>query len=232
MKRYITLGLALLTMMTGNAKEPVEGTLAVDFVSQYVWRGLELGHTSIQPTLGIGWKGLSLQVWGNAGIGDSADPHEIDLTASYTTKGLTIGLVDYWSDTPDQRYFYYPAHGTSHVFEAFACYDFGPVSTSWQTIFAGNDGLNQEGKRAYSSYLEVAAPFQLASCDWQATMGMVPYATTYYETTGLAITNVSLRVTKEISITDHFTLPIYGQIVANPCSGRAWFVFGLTLSMP
>ncbi|MBR1504484.1 MAG: hypothetical protein IJ614_00050 [Prevotella sp.] len=230
--------LTLLLLLVGRlatpavAQEKVEVNLSADFVNQYVWRGQDLGHVSIQPALGIGWRGLSIEAWGNVGITTTDDPREINLTASYNTGGLTFGLVDYWSNSANDRYFYYQAHGTSHVFEAFAAYDFGLFSASWQTIFAGNDGLNKKEKRAYSSYFEIAAPFRLAGCDWQAAAGLVPYATTYYETTGLAVTNVSLRVEKELKITDHFTLPVFGQLIANPCSERAYFVFGFTLRKP
>ena len=227
----LTVLLCSLTTPT-MADEPVEVKLSADVVNQYIWRGLELGHASVQPTLGIGWKGLSLEAWGTVGIANSEDTRELDLTASYTTGGLTVGLVDYWCNSPEERYFYYKAHGTSHVFEAFAGYDFGVVSASWQTIFGGNDGLNKQEKRAYSSYLELKAPFRLATCDWEATVGMVPYATTYYETTGFAVTNVSLQVSKGIQLTDHFTLPVFGQFIANPCSGHAYLVFGFTLSKP
>ena len=30
-----------------------------------------------------------------------------------------------------------------------------------------------DGKRAYSSYFELAAPFRLASCDWDARFGQL-----------------------------------------------------------
>ena len=212
------------------AQEDVDITLGADVVNQYVWRGLELGHASVQPSLGIGWQGLSLAAWGSVGIADAQDTHEIDLTAQYSTGGLSVGIVDYWCDSPETRYFYYNAHGTSHVFEGFASYDWGVCCLSWQTIFAGNDGWNKSGRRAYSSYLEASVPFRLAQCDWQATAGVVPWATDYYETSGLAVTNLSLKATRALKLSEHFSLPVFAQLVGNPCSQRAYFVFGFTLS--
>ena len=219
-----------LMVMKASAQEGLQTTMNADVVSHYVWRGMELGNASVQPTLGVAWKGLSLSAWGSVGIANAEDMKEIDLTLQYTTGGLTVGLVDYWNDTADPRYLYYHAHGTGHVFEAFAAYDFGPLSVSWQTNFAGNDGTNNSDKRAYSSYAEVQAPFCLGSCDWRAAVGLVPYATKYYETTGFAVTNVSLRASKAVKITDQFSLPLFAQIVANPCSGNAYFIFGITIS--
>ena len=223
----IACGLMATTMV---AQEQVEAQLSADVVSTYVWRGMDLGNASLQPTLGVAWKGLSLSAWGSVGIARAEDMKELDLTLQYTTGGLTLGVVDYWNDTADKRYLYYQTHGTGHAFEGFVGYDFGPLSLSWQTIFAGNDGKNNQDKRAYSSYAELQAPFRLASCDWEATVGVVPYATTFYGTTGFAVTNVTLQASKAVKITDSFSLPVFAQVVANPCHGNAYFVFGITIS--
>lgn len=228
MRKIVLFAVGLVASATTLAQDKVETTIAADVVSKYVWRGLDCGNISIQPTLGIGYKGLSLSAWGSVGL-ESADTKEFDITASYTAGGLTVGVTDYWFDTPEERYFYYNAHGTSHVFEAFASYDFGVLSAAWYTNFAGNDGVNKDGKRAYSSYVELNAPFQLGGVEWKGTLGAVPYATTTYDVSGFAVTNVALRATKDIKITDSFSLPVFAQVVANPAAQRAYFIFGLTL---
>ena len=228
MRKIVILAMGLVASATALAQDNIEATIGADFVSQYIWRGLDCGNVSLQPTLGIAYKGFSLSAWGSVGF-KSEDTKEFDRTASYTTGGLTIGVTDYWFNSPEERYFYYNAHSTSHVFEAFATYDFGLLSAAWYTNFAGNDGLNKSGKRAYSSYFEVNAPFKLATCDWTGTLGVVPYATDFYDTTGFAVTNVALKASKDIKITDSFSVPIFAQVVANPCSQKAYFVFGFTL---
>jgi len=71
------LTLALVATTTAaSAQEAVETTLQADIVSQYIWRGQKLGNVSVQPTLGIEWKGLSLTAWGSVGIdkGDTKQP--------------------------------------------------------------------------------------------------------------------------------------------------------------
>ena len=232
MKKIVLLAMGMVMSMTTLAQDEVETTVAADVVSSYIWRGQDLGSTAIQPTLGIGYKGLSLTAWGSYGIADPADTKEFDLTLAYSTGGLNIGISDYWFNAgldPQNRYFKYDAHGTNHVFEANIGYDFGVASVQWFTNIAGNDGVNKDGERAYSSYAEVAVPFKLASVDWTATAGAVPFATDFYGTTGLAVTNLSLRADKEIKVTDSFSIPIFGQVIANPCSQKAYLVLGFTL---
>ena len=232
MKKIVLFAMGMVMSMTTLAQDEVETTVAADVVSSYIWRGQDLGSAAIQPTLGIGYKGLSLTAWGSYGIADPADTKEFDLTLAYSTGGLNIGITDYWFNAgldPQNRYFKYDAHGTNHVFEANIGYDFGVASVQWFTNIAGNDGVNKDGERAYSSYAEVAVPFKLASVDWTATAGAVPFATDFYGTTGLAVTNLSLRADKEIKVTDTFSIPVFGQVAANPCSQKAYLVLGFTL---
>lgn len=214
------------------AQEKVETTICGDVVSSYIWRGQDIGNVSLQPTLGIGYKGLSLTAWGSVGLSDPSDTKEFDLTLSYAIGGLNIGITDYWFNNgldPENRYLKYDAHGTNHVVEANIGYDFGLASLQWFTNFAENDGVNKDGKRAYSSYVELTVPFKLATVDWAATAGAVPFSTDFYGTDGFAVTNLALRATKEIKVTESFSVPVFGQVVANPCSQKAYLVIGFTL---
>ena len=239
MKKTIlfAMGLAMSMMAFAQGEDKVETTLGADFVSSYIWRGQDLGSTAVQPTFGVGYKGLSLTTWGSYGLVNPADTKEFDLTLAYTIGGLNIGVTDYWFNQvtsggdPDGRYFRYNAHGTNHVFEANIGYDFGVASLQWFTNFAGNDGVNKDDKRAYSSYVEATVPFALGGVDWAATAGVVPFATDFYGTTGAAVTNLSLKAAKEVKVTDTFRLPVFGQVVANPCSQKAYMVLGVSLAI-
>ena len=226
------LAACLMLGASFESKAQVEGEMSVDFVNQYIWRGQDLGNVSVQPTLGIGWKGLSLTAWGSVGLSTASDTKEFDLTLGYQTGGFNIGVTDYWFNAgqdPQNRYFLYKAHDTNHVFEGNVGYDFGFLSLQWFTNFAGNDGANKDGKRAYSSYFEVSAPFSFVKCDWTATVGAVPYATDFYGTTGFAITNISLQASKSFDIKDKVSIPVFAGITANPCSQKAYLTVGFAI---
>lgn len=233
MKKIFAMILLCGATMAVEAQE-ISTTIGSDIVSSYIWRGQDLGGVSLQPTLGLEYKGISLSAWGSVGLADPADTKEFDITLGYTIGGLNIGITDYWFNAgldPQDRYFKYDAHGTNHVFEANIGYDFGVVSAQWYTNISGNDGVNKDGKRAYSSYFEVAAPFKLATCDWTATIGAVPYATDFYGTNGFAVTNLAVRASKDIKVTDSFSIPIFGEVSANPCSQKAYLVVGMSLGL-
>ena len=231
MKKIVLFAMGLVASATTLAQEKVETTISGDIVSSYIWRGQDLGSAAVQPTLGVGYKGLSLTAWGSYALVNTADTKEFDLTLAYTKGGFNIGITDYWFSTgldPQGRYFKYDAHGTNHVFEGNVGFDFGFASLQWFTNFTGND-YKADGKRAYSSYVEVVVPFKLSAIEWTATAGAVPFESAQYGTSGFAVTNLALKATKEIKVTDTFSIPVFGQVVGNPCTQKAYLVFGFTL---
>lgn len=234
MKKNVTriaiVAAAAMMSLTASAQDQVETSIGADFVNQYYWRGQDLGDVSVQPGVGIAYKGFSLSAWGSVGLSDKDDTKEFDLTAAYSIGGFNIGVTDYWFNSPNEKYFEYASHKTSHVFEANVGYDFGPVAFQWYTNFAGNDGVNKDGDRAYSSYCELSAPFKLGGCDWSATVGAVPYKTSFYsKANGFAVTNIALKATKDIQVTKSFAVPVFAQVAANPSTQKAYLVFGFTL---
>lgn len=84
------------TAPTAASEEKPTGDFTVTAMSQYFWRGYELSRNSvvIQPSMTIGYKGFSVNLWGNldtkpyfAGTGEtnySNTWNETDLTLSYT----------------------------------------------------------------------------------------------------------------------------------------------------
>lgn len=218
--------LATALPFTAMAQDKVEASVGVDLVSGYIWRGQDLGGVSLQPSASISYKGFSLEAWGSVGI-ESKDDKELDLTVGYENGGFSLSVTDYWFNS-GPGYFHYGARNTAHTFEAQIGYDFGPVAVNWYTNFAGTDGVNKDGDRAYSSYLSLAAPFNLGGLEWTAEIGATPWATDYYDANGFAVCDVSLGVSKDIKITDSFSLPLFAKATWNPRSEGAYFVVGLS----
>ena len=172
------LALAAAVPVGVQAQGKVEASVGADLVSGYIWRGQDLGNVSIQPSASISYRGFSLSGWGSVGF-EKEDTKEFDLTFGYAHKGFSVSVTDYWFNS-GPGYFHYGSTNTSHVFEVQVGYDFGLLALNWYTNFAGNDGVNKDGDRAYSSYLSVVAPFKLGGLDWTAGIGATPWANTFY----------------------------------------------------
>lgn len=226
LKMTVLALLATAMPFTAKAQDKVEASVGADLVSGYIWRGQDLGGVSLQPSASISYKGFSLEAWGSVGI-ESKDDKELDLTLGYENGGFSLSVTDYWFNS-GPGYFHYGARNTAHTFEAQIGYDFGPVAVNWYTNFAGADGVNKDDKRAYSSYLSLAAPFNLGGLEWTAEIGATPWETDYYDANGFAVCDVSLGVSKEIKITDSFSLPLFAKATWNPRTEGAYFVVGLS----
>ena len=106
----LVLGAALLVPGMANAGDFVVSGKA-DFVSDYIWRGIDQNSGfSIQPSLTLGYKGLSLNAWGSQtlskwGVNDNGGgAKEFDINLSYSIKGFTVTVSDHWWSGTDMQY--------------------------------------------------------------------------------------------------------------------------------
>jgi hypothetical protein len=252
MKKVI-LTIAVLVGALGAGKAQ-EFSVGADVVSSYIWRGVyQGGGASIQPSVGFSAGGFSLNAWGNSNF--SGGNKEVDFTLGYELSGVSLSITDYWwAGEGSFNYFNYGKDETAHVFEATVGYTLPvetfPLSLAWSTVFAGGDGVNKDGKRAYSSYLELSYPFTVKDIALSASIGIVPWGTSLYGASdvtdtdgdgveeetglpnypanGLSIVNINLKASKEIKFTDSFSLPVFGQIITNPRSEDIFFVLGVS----
>ena len=220
------------------AQNGFTSSAGVDIVSNYVWRGQDLGNVSIQPALSISYAGFTLSAWGSAGFTPD-DTREVDLTLGYSVAGFSISVTDYWFDG-GPGYFHYGDGRTNHTFEAQAGYDFGFLAVNWYTNFAGNTGFKADGTKAYASYISVSAPFRFAGLDWNAVVGATPWQNDFYtgggdplyskaSTGGFAVCEVGLKAARSIQITDNWEIPVFVQLVWNPSTENVHFIAGISI---
>lgn len=249
-KTIAILSIAILSGV-GVAKAQ-EFNVQGDLVSSYVWRGMYQSGAAVQPTLGFSVAGFSLTAWGSVDF-NGEGKKEADLTAAYSIAGLTVSLTDYWWAGQSysrldengeplfqnglNKYFQFDNHITSHIVEAGLSYTLPvekfPLSISAYTMVWGADKkVNDKGeiKNAYSTYAELNYPFSLKGVNLNAIVGasLLDSPANYYND-GFAVTNISLKASKDIQITEKFSLPIYTQVIWNPNREDVHFVFGITL---
>lgn len=85
--RRLILLLAMCLAFPAVAQEQVTPYSTVDLTNLYLWRGQRLADVSIQPVLGVKWRGLNFFVWGNTQVSPPADENpaklEIDIFLKY-----------------------------------------------------------------------------------------------------------------------------------------------------
>ena len=78
MKKQLLLIAILFCAVYTQAQEVF---VNADFVSSYIWRGMDSGNASVQPSLGFNWKGLTVYAWGSTEFRHKNN--EIDLSLEY-----------------------------------------------------------------------------------------------------------------------------------------------------
>jgi len=236
-KVFIIAALACAGMSIASpsyAEEPepaVTLSVGADLVSSYLWRGQECGGFSVQPSATVTFNkpAISIGAWASAELfqkgGDALNMTEFDLSLTWNPiEALTIGVTDYYFHGGGYFGKWNFSESSSHSLEANLAYDFGFMGLGWNTVLAGQD-LGVNGKRAYSTYVEVSAPWKLGGVDGSAAVGASLWedAFTLIGTEGFKVCNVSLTANKEL-----FKVPFYGQIVYNPACDKVYFAVGVS----
>ena len=209
-KVVLLLMTAIALPVSSMAQDKVEFGVGADVVSKYIWRGTDLGGPSVQPSLSVAYKGLSLTAWGSIGF-DSEDDKEVDLTLAYETGNFSLSVTDYW----------YPEYSGAHTFEAQIGYDFGLLAANWYTNFAGDD-------EEYASYISLIAPFSLIGLDWEAEVGATPWGTDYYGTDKFSVCDLSLGASKEFNIGKSFSTTLFAKATYNPTIEKFYATIGIS----
>ncbi len=222
---------SLLGQTTDNQKHNLD--VSADFVSRYLWRGELLDDSpNVQPavTYTSSKKNFEAQIWGSANF--ISNFSEVGLQLKYMYKYFGIKIYDGFVLTPaskNRNYFSYDASNTNHCVEArllLGNFKKIPLSFSAGVYFFGND-KDANNDNLYSTYLEAQYKLRIGNQDFYAILGGTP-AKSYYADEA-AIINAGISVTKDIKITDNFSLPINAKISANPYKKDVFFVFGFSI---
>jgi hypothetical protein len=216
--------------------------VGADVMSRYIFRGTDYGNSpSIQPLVSLKCSNFEIGYWG--AIATNSFYQEIDLYAKYSIGNLSFIFTDYYIPSitgtpasPDTRYFVFEDKTTAHTFEGAVAYQFGesfPLKLFGSVFFYGNDkrwGFDEEKDSNedtyFSSYLEIGYPFSIKGNTLDLFMGFTPTAGAFGNTMG--VVNLGVTATKNVKVTESFTLPVKSSLIYNPQLSNVHFVFGLT----
>ena len=246
---FSALTIWLITAYTSvNAQESAasKGKLdaSADIVSRYIWRGMNLGGSapSIQPSLEFSSGNLAIGTWGAYSFAHAVTRQEVDLYASYTISDVfTVTATDYFlpeEDSAENHYFNYQEKETGHLFEVSAKFlgnkDI-PISILVATNVYGSDARKANGDIQYSTYLELGYEFEFRETTCNAFLGFTPTKPNRDKgETGFygpypGVVNIGFTGSKEIPITEKFSLPVNVSLITNPQAENIFLVFGISL---
>ncbi|CAN5411286.1 hypothetical protein BH23BAC3_BH23BAC3_21740 [soil metagenome] len=183
----------------------------VDFYSTYVFRGVAFSGPSLQPYVEVSSGGFAIGAWGSQGYDGF---QEMDLYTAYEFDfGLSLGLTDYYYPGTDYL------DSDSHAIELNVALEVSNVSLSGNYIFNEAPGAGSAGSDLYFE----------AGMNFGDTDVFIGAGDGWHSTDGeFALVNIGLGTSKNIVITDTFSIPLRGAVVFNPDSEQFYIFAGIS----
>lgn len=222
-KSFLSLLLLILISSSIFAQETSKVTVdfGADLASRYVWRGLEFSDSPvIQPYLEFSYNNLTVGAWASYETGGQVVGQEFDLYASYALGDFSIGFTDYSFPVDGLTDNYFQIK--THVGEVVLGYDntdkFPLTVTAAVNVY--NDDQN-------SIYAEVGYPFSVNNIDLNLFVGGGNEL--YTTDQEFSVINFGVSASKEVTITEKFSVNTTASVIFNPDTSDAYFVFSLSL---
>ena len=215
--------IALLSTNTTQAQD-----FGADVVSSYVWRGTQFGDGAhIQPWMELGSGAITGGIWGSfplTGVGmvlgedANGDPifnggNELDLWITGDLGFMSLTVTNY--SFPGQ----YGGYGAgTGVFD-------GDIEISGSASLGGVDLTVGYFTDLEALYIEAA--FSAGPVDIGLGFGS-DGKDAFYAGGDSGLVNMSFGGSKEIKITEEYSLPVFGSFIYNPDSEAAFLVFGMS----
>ncbi|MBU1096722.1 MAG: hypothetical protein KKB34_09605 [Bacteroidetes bacterium] len=235
-KSYILIFLFIAAFLYNNSiAQSLSASAGADIVSRYIWRGIEVNNTpNIQPSLAISAVNFELGIWGSYTLSNQKfNTDEMDFYLGYnisTSSGdISLLVTDYYFPNSGVTIDDFDDGGGAHTLEFGVGYS-GTESFPI-TVFVAYNFYNDPGNNIYT---EVGYPFTLSEIDFRAFASATPGSKKnpiYYGTEEFKFTQLGLTASKEIKITEDFSLPLFSSFIINPNAKIAHMVFGTGFSL-
>lgn len=244
----VAVALSFIGAVCLNAQDSDSSSVSVDagldVYSSYVFRGVKFGTgPAFQPWVELGAGNFAVGAWGSASAGDD-EATEMDLYLSYSFDfGLSLGVTDYYYpvnpgydddgvfSTGEFFNYNFGDSVAAHALEINLGYEIGNLSLSANYIplaSAVTDGGDM--------YFEAAYAFGNTSVFLGAGNGWHTYDEfpSLYDQEDdsfddvFGVVNVGVSTSKEVEITEKFSLPISGSVIVNPNQEQLYITVGVS----
>ena len=211
---FLTLAFAALFFTTFGTQKVEAQDFGADVASSYVWRGTQFGNgPHVQPWMSLGYGNLELGAWGSVPLTAGDGGTELDLYVSYDLGPLALTVTNYTFPIAGGAYLDGEGLFEGDYLEVSGSGSVGPIDL---TV-----GYFTELEALY-----IEAGFSIGVVDVAIGYAGEDDSNWYVSEAGLC--NISVGGSKEVKITDDYSLPLFGSLVYNPEAESAFLVFGMS----
>lgn len=216
--------IAFTTGVFAQDEEESPWSAGLDIYSSYIWRGAKFGSgPAFQPSVSFSKGGFELGAWGSVNA-STDEALEMDLYATYSLGPVSLTLTDYYFGGD------WTSYGKTHFLEPSIGLGLGNFSLMGAAMFlAGTDadpaeGIEEAGfGESVDLYFEAGYSFGAVDVALGAGNGQ------YTSDSDFNICNIMVGTSKEVPITESFSLPVSGAVILNPSTGGFFITVGISL---
>ncbi|MBC8399606.1 MAG: hypothetical protein H8E16_21295 [Flavobacteriales bacterium] len=205
--------LTVIALMSTNISYSQD--FGADIVSSYVWRGTQFGSGAhIQPYMELGSGNLTAGVWGSFPTSAKGGGNELDLYLGYDFGPVALTVTNYT----------FPGEGGNYA-DGEGLFDGDYTELAASTSIMGVDLSAGYFTEVEALYVELG--FSTGAVDIAIGYGD-DQGNAWYADGGSGIVNMSFSGSKEIQISENYSLPVFGSFILNPEAETAFLVFGIS----
>lgn len=221
----IAANMLLLITLTAPQAKAQEWNVGLDIYSSYLWRGTKFGTgAAFQPSVEFSKGGFAIGAWGSYSTG-SDEAAEADLYIAY---GFDLGENTTLSFTVTDYYF--PGSlwmdGESHSIEPSVSLGVGNFTLMAAYMEGlGSDDPIKEARANTTSDIYIEASYNAGPVDITLGGGDGQYT----DDGDFSICNIGIGTSKDIKLSESFSLPVSGAVILNPSTEGFHVVVGISL---
>ncbi|MBL6877280.1 MAG: hypothetical protein ISR03_03585 [Flavobacteriales bacterium] len=205
--------LTVIALMSTNISYSQD--FGADLVSSYVWRGTQFGSGAhIQPYMELGSGNFTAGVWGSFPTSAKGGGNELDLYLGYDFGPVALTVTNYT----------FPGEGGNYA-DGEGLFDGDYTELAASTSIMGVDLSAGYFTEVEALYVELG--FSTGAVDIAIGYGD-DQGNAWYADGGSGIVNMSFSGSKEIQISENYSLPVFGSFILNPEAETAFLVFGIS----
>lgn len=205
--------LTVIALMSTNISYSQD--FGADLVSSYVWRGTQFGSGAhIQPYMELGSGNFTAGVWGSFPTSANGGGNELDLYLGYDFGPVALTVTNYT----------FPGEGGNYA-DGEGLFDGDYTELAASTSIMGVDLSAGYFTEVEALYVELG--FSTGAVDIAIGYGD-DQANAWYADGGSGIVNMSFSGSKDIQISENYSLPVFGSFILNPEAETAFLVFGIS----
>ena len=205
--------LTVIALMSTNISYSQD--FGADLVSSYVWRGTQFGSGAhIQPYMELGSGNFTAGVWGSFPTSAKGGGNELDLYLGYDFGPVALTVTNYT----------FPGEGGNYA-DGEGLFDGDYTELAASTSMMGVDLSAGYFTEVEALYVELG--FSTGAVDIAIGYGD-DQGNAWYADGGSGIVNMSFSGSKDIQISENYSLPVFGSFILNPEAETAFLVFGIS----